>query len=103
MEIAGGEVICPGPVGLFTGEPFSYHKYLDVKGVGEGVTTYGAEAVVGWSRAVSASHADTATKRLLDKLLRDRLSVGEAVVRTVAEVGPDPRYGAELRVLVSEG
>ncbi|MFQ6030185.1 MAG: hypothetical protein ACE5Q6_22150 [Dehalococcoidia bacterium] len=59
----------------------------------------GAKAFVSWTRPVSASHTDSSTQRLLQKLLLDGLSVGEAVSRTAAEVGPDPWYGAELRVL----
>jgi hypothetical protein len=58
---------------------------------------------VSWSRRVSASHTDAATQRLLEKLLVDGLPVGEAVAQTAAEVGPDPLYGAELRVLPDEG
>lgn len=63
----------------------------------------GASAFVSWSRRVSASHTDAATQRLLEKLLVDGLPVGEAVAQTAAEVGPDPLYGAELRVLPDEG
>jgi hypothetical protein len=63
----------------------------------------GASAFVSWSRAVSAAHTDAATLRLLEKLVVDRLPVGEAVAQTAAEVGPDPSYGAELRVLPEGG
>lgn len=63
----------------------------------------GASAFVSWSRRVSASHTDAATQRLLEKLLVDGLPVGKAVAQTAAEVGPDPLYGAELRVLPDEG
>ncbi|MDP2950392.1 MAG: hypothetical protein Q8P22_12755 [Chloroflexota bacterium] len=59
----------------------------------------GASAFVSWSQPVSASHTDAATLRLLEKLLLDGLTVGDAVAQTAAEVGPDPFYGAELRVL----
>jgi len=63
----------------------------------------GASAFVSWSRSVSASHTDAATQRLLEKLLIEGLPVGDAVSQTAAEVGPDPSYGAELRVLPNEG
>jgi len=63
----------------------------------------GASAFVSWSRTVSASHTDTATERLLRKLLIDGLPVGDAVAQTAAEVGPDPVYGARLRVLPETG
>ena len=63
----------------------------------------GASAFVSWSRTVSASHTDTATERLLRKLLIDGLPVGDAVAQTAAEVGPDPVYGARLRILPEAG
>jgi len=59
----------------------------------------GGSAFVGWSQAVSASHTDAATLRLLDMLLTGGLPVADAVAQTAAEVGPDPAYGAELRIL----
>ncbi len=59
----------------------------------------GASAFVSWSLPVSASHTDAATQRLLEKLLVQGLTVQAAVVQTSAEVGPDPSYGARLRVL----
>jgi hypothetical protein len=63
----------------------------------------GASAFVSWSKAVSASHTDAATERLLEKLVIDGLPVRDAVAQTSAELGPDPSYGAELRVLPDEG
>ena len=51
---------------------------------------------------MSAAHNDTGTERLLEHLLVDGLTPGEAVAQTAAEVGPDPSYGAELRVYPSE-
>ncbi len=59
----------------------------------------GASAFVSWSKQVSASHTDAATQGLLEKLLTEGLPVQEAVAQTAAEIGPDPSYGAELRVL----
>ena len=61
----------------------------------------GAEAFVSWSQPVSASFTDTATERLLRKIYSEGLSTADAVEETAAEVGADPVYGAELRVLVS--
>jgi hypothetical protein len=63
----------------------------------------GASAFVSWTRSVSASHTDAATERLLQKLLLEELPVGDAVAQTAAELGPDPSYGAELRVLPEGG
>ena len=62
----------------------------------------GARAYVAWSDAVSASHTDYATGRLLDRLLAQRLPLEEAVTETAAEVGPDPAYGGQLRVVSSQ-
>lgn len=62
----------------------------------------GAQAFVSWSQPVSASHTDTATQRLLERLLIDGLPTSEAVSRTAAELGPDPTYEAELRVLPAD-
>lgn len=58
----------------------------------------GARAFVSWTEAVSASHTDAATLRLLEHLLIDKLPTRDAIARTMAEVGPDPLYGAELRL-----
>ncbi len=61
----------------------------------------GASAFVSWSKPISASHTDTATTILLQRLLIDDLPVEEAVSQTAAEVGPDPVYEGELRILGS--
>ena len=42
-----------------------------------------------------------ATEALLQRLLIDDLPVEEAVAQTTAEVGPDPVYEGELRILRS--
>jgi hypothetical protein len=70
---------------------------------GEAFLDKGARAFVSWSGPVSATHTDAATERLLEKLVIDGLPVGDAVAQTSAELGPDPSYGAELRVLPDEG
>jgi hypothetical protein len=62
----------------------------------------GAQAFVSWSQPVSASHTDAATQRLLERLLIEGLPTSEAVARTAAEVGPDPTYEGELRILEAE-
>ena len=63
----------------------------------------GAKAFVSWSRPVSASHTDSSTQRLLENLFKVGVSVSDAVTQTAAEVGPDPWFGAELRVLGGQG
>ena len=59
----------------------------------------GASAFVSWTKPVSAPHTDTATEKLLRKLFQDNLPVEEAVQSTASEVGADPAYEGELRVL----
>jgi hypothetical protein len=63
----------------------------------------GAGGFVSWSQPVSADHTDTATLQLLERLLVDEQSTAEAVRQTAAEVGPDPAYEGELRVLEADG
>jgi len=63
----------------------------------------GASAFVGWSESVSASHSDAAALRLLEKSVIEGLPVADAVAQTAAELGRDPSYGAELRVLPEGG
>jgi hypothetical protein len=58
----------------------------------------GAGVVIGWDDAVSATHTDAATERLLELMLLDGLSAKRAVAQTMAELGPDPAFGANLRV-----
>ena len=63
----------------------------------------GASAYASWSQPVSADHTDAATLRLLAKLFLDGLTLEEGVAQTAAEAGPDPQFGAELRVYPPEG
>jgi hypothetical protein len=63
----------------------------------------GAKAFVSWSGPVSASHSDAAAPRLLEKSVIEGLPVADAVAQTAAELGRDPSYGAELRVLPEGG
>jgi hypothetical protein len=58
----------------------------------------GASLVVGWDGLVRADHTDTATERLLQHLLIDRLPPIDAVAQTTNEVGPDPDHGSTLRI-----
>ena len=63
----------------------------------------GAQAFVSWTQPVSASHTDAATQRLLERLLIEGQPTSEAVRQTAAELGPDPAYDGELRVLEADG
>jgi hypothetical protein len=62
----------------------------------------GAKVVIGWDDLVSADHSDQATERLLQHLIVNKESAGEAVAKTMAEVGPDPSYGSTLRLYPAE-
>jgi hypothetical protein len=62
----------------------------------------GAKAVIGWDALVSATETDTATERLLQHLAVEGLPMGEAVQKTMSEVGKDPSYGASLKVYPRE-
>ena len=54
---------------------------------------------MGWTEVVTSSHTDTATLRLLQKFLREGLTIEDAVTQTAAEVGPDPSFNAELQIM----
>lgn len=59
----------------------------------------GAGGFVSWTKPVSAPHTDEATILLLQRLLVEDLDLQQAVDQTAAEVGPDPSYDGELRLL----
>jgi hypothetical protein len=56
----------------------------------------GAKAYIGWKGAVSASHTDQATTRLLQHLISEKQTIKQAVDKTMKEVGPDPVYNSLL-------
>ena len=62
----------------------------------------GAVAAITWDKEVSAVHTDAATERVLQLLTLQGLTPEEAVARAAGDVGPDPSFGAELRVLARE-
>lgn len=62
----------------------------------------GAGAFVSWSKPVSAPHTDAATDTFLRYYLQEGTSIESAVEQTAAELGPDPTYEGELRVLTHD-
>jgi len=56
----------------------------------------GAKVYVSWNQAVSASHTDLATTRLLQHFLMEKLTLKESVQETFKEVGADPAYESLL-------
>lgn len=59
----------------------------------------GASAFVGWSNLVSGNFTDTATSALLKNWLAGGMTLENAVPATSEEVGPDPAFAGELRIL----
>jgi hypothetical protein len=59
----------------------------------------GASAVVGWNEWVDLYHNDQALLHLLRGLTTDKLTLEQAVRRTMNEIGPDPAYDSILTYL----
>lgn len=57
----------------------------------------GASAYLGWDVAVDLSYVDDAAISLVENLCGEKLTVREAVAETMAQKGPDPHHGAELK------
>ena len=71
---------------------------LKTNDLAQAFMTKGASEFVSWDQPVTAEHTDAATKELLSNLFGQRLGLQQAVARTMADVGPDPAYGARLAV-----
>ncbi|MFX1300661.1 MAG: hypothetical protein ACFFDE_06940 [Promethearchaeota archaeon] len=69
---------------------------LDNVEMAEAFVQKGAKAYVGWIGSVSAYHTDMATTHLLQHLLIENRTLGQAVDATMENVGPDPEYNAFL-------
>jgi hypothetical protein len=63
----------------------------------------GASAVVGWNEWVDLSHNDKAILHLLRGLTTERLTLEQAMRKTMNEIGPDPAYQSMLTYLTEEG
>ncbi len=59
----------------------------------------GASDFVSWSQPVSSVHTDEATEKLMQRYLIDGEPMDQAVKNTATDVGPDPYFGGELRLL----
>ena len=57
----------------------------------------GAKVFISWSDKVGLSHTDAAVKVLVEALVKDRMSIIEALRLTAEKVGSDPTYGGKLR------
>ena len=57
----------------------------------------GASVYLAWDDSVSLNYVDIATAYLMRQLCSGNLSIKEAVDSTMAAIGADPEYGAELK------
>ena len=57
----------------------------------------GASTYLGWDFSVDLAYVDDATLDLISNLCIQRMTVEQAVLHTMTEVGPDPIYDAWLR------
>jgi hypothetical protein len=62
----------------------------------------GASAVVGWDEWVDLSHNDQALLYLLRVLTTDKLTLEQAVRKTMNEIGPDPAYDSVLTYITQQ-
>jgi len=56
----------------------------------------GASVYLAWDLSVGLNYVDDATPYLIKQLCSEKLTIREAVDSTMAEVGAEPEYGAEL-------
>ena len=63
----------------------------------------GASTYIGWNTVVTLEHTDKATLDLLLNLCREKMTVAQAVARTMDNVGPDPYFETYLKYLSSDG
>lgn len=62
----------------------------------------GASSYMGWDSGVGLGYVDRATADLITNLCDRRMTIERAVAKTMAEVGPDPDWGAELKYYPKE-
>ena len=56
----------------------------------------GCKVYIAWDWAVTADYSDKATLKLLEYLCKEKLTIKEAVEKTMETVGPDPTYKSIL-------
>jgi hypothetical protein len=57
----------------------------------------GASAYLAWDASVNLDYLDRATPYLIKQLCSENATIKEAVDSTMDIIGPDPKYGAELK------
>jgi hypothetical protein len=60
-------------------------------------TLKGASTYLGWDGSVGLGYVDRATADLITNLCTERMTVERAVTETMAGIGTDPEWGAELK------
>jgi hypothetical protein len=70
---------------------------LSESDMAEALVSRGASVVISFDRSVGLTHADEAAGLLIHYLLAEGRTVEQATVAAMAEVGPDPEYGAVLK------
>jgi len=68
-------------------------SYIDMA---KAFTDKGAKVYIGWYNSVSVSHTDTATVKLLQHYLIEKLTLKQSIQETFKEVGLDPAYKSLL-------
>ena len=62
----------------------------------------GASTYLGWDASVGLDYVDQVTANLITNLCDKGMTIEQAVDRTMAQVGPDPDYGACLQYYPTE-
>ena len=70
---------------------------LFLKDLAEAFVAKGASLYLAWNGTVELNYVDYATPHLMKQLCSGNLTIKEAVDSTMAGIGPDPEYGADLK------
>lgn len=70
---------------------------LALQDLAQAFTDKGASVYLAWDGTVRLDYVDDATIALIRYLCSERLTIEEAVVKTMEEKGPDPKWGAVLK------
>jgi len=62
----------------------------------------GASTYLGWDATVGLGYVDQATADLITNLCDKRMTIERAVAETMAEIGPDPDWGAGMKFYPAE-
>ncbi len=62
----------------------------------------GASTYLGWDSSVGLGYVDQATADLITNLCDKRMTIERAVAETMAEIGPDPDWGAGMKFYPAE-